>query len=149
MQLYFQRVEGVVKTEVGYSNGKFSPVTYEAVCAGHTGHVEVVKVWYRPAVVSADKLLKLWDERHDVESMNKQGNDVGRSYASAVYWDDDEGKTAGLKWKEDALSRGIKVASELDEAKEYTTAEDYHQRYLEKKGQDASVGSKKHIRCYG
>lgn len=150
VELAFQRVVGVVRTEVGYSNGNLPRVTYEAVCSGRTGSAEVVRVTYDLAVVSLTELLKVWEGRHDPTSMNKQGNDVGTQYRSGVYYNDDEQKAEIEKWKADATSRLSRpVVSEIAPVRNYCSAEEYHQRYLEKKGQSAQKGAGTRIRCYG
>lgn len=154
VELAFQRVPGVTKTEVGYSNGKFSPVSYDAVCTGASGHAEVVRVFYNPAEVAVEDLLKLWEQRHDVTSLNKQGNDRGTQYRSAIFYpsqDGEEQKAAALAWKAAAEGKmGMKkVVTEIAEESGYNAAEEFHQQYLERKGQDASKGATSHIRCYG
>eukprot|EP00177_Eucheuma_denticulatum_P000761 GFKZ01001373.1.p1 GENE.GFKZ01001373.1~~GFKZ01001373.1.p1 ORF type:complete len:659 (+),score=88.98 GFKZ01001373.1:86-2062(+) len=150
VELAFQRVMGVVKTEVGYTNGRIPRVTYDAVCSGLTGSAEVVRVTYDPAVVSLAELLKLWESRHDPTSLNKQGNDVGTQYRSGVYYNDDEQAAEIEAWKKDADSRLKKaVVSEIAPVSNYCTAEEYHQQYLEKKGQSAAKGDTTRIRCYG
>lgn len=150
VELAFQRVVGVVQTEVGYSNGHLSRVTYEAVCTGRTGSAEVVRVTYDPAVVSLTELLKVWEGRHDPTSMNKQGNDIGTQYRSAIYYHDEEQAAEIAKWKADAEAKFPKpVVTEIAPVSNYCTAEGYHQKYLENKGQTAAKGATAHIRCYG
>lgn len=150
VELAFQRVVGVVQTEVGYSNGHLSRVTYEAVCTGQTGSAEVVRVTYDPSAVSLTELLKIWESRHDPTSMNKQGNDVGTQYRSAVYFYDEEQAAEIAKWKADAESRLQKsIVTDIKPVNNYCPAEGYHQRYLEKKGQNAAKGATARIRCYG
>lgn len=149
VELAFQRQEGVLRSEVGFSNGKFSPVSYDAVCTGRSGHAEVVRVWYDPAEVDLSTLIALWEDRHDVTSLNKQGNDRGTQYRSALFWSDDAGKDAATAWHSSKLAAGVKVVTDVAEEAGYSAAEPYHQKYLERGGQDASKGSTKRIRCYG
>lgn len=150
VELAFQRERGVVRTEVGYANGATAQVSYQAVCTGRTGHAEVVKVWYRPAEVSFERLLELWESRHDVTSKNKQGNDRGTQYRSALFYTDDEQKMTALKWRKDANERlGGRVVADIGPVTTYCAAEDVHQRYLERRGQSAAKDAKSTIRCYG
>lgn len=150
VELAFQRENGVTRTEVGYANGKSERVTYETVCTGQSGHAEVVKVWYRRDVTSFQRLLELWESRHDVTSKNRQGNDVGTQYRSAVFYVDDQQKEALAKWGAEANARyGGRVVADIVPLRNYCAAEAYHQRYLERRGQSAAKGATAHIRCYG
>lgn len=149
VELAFQRVAGVLETEVGYAGGKSKKTDYKAVCGGQTGHAEVVKVVYDPKVVGFEKLLEVWEERHDPTSLNKQGNDRGTQYRSALFYSTEEQKEKAMKWKEDRMAKGKNIVTEICELKNYSAAEDYHQHYLEKKGQSAEKGASSKIRCYG
>jgi peptide-methionine (S)-S-oxide reductase len=150
VELSFQRATGVTRTEVGYSNGDFSPVSYDAVCTGRTGHAEVVRVWYDSGETSLMKMLELWEERHDVTSLNKQGNDRGTQYRSAIFYHNDEQKKIVDEWKEMAVARLNKpIVSDIALESGYNAAEPYHQKYLEARGQSAKTGDSSHIRCYG
>lgn len=150
VELAFQRVVGVMSTEVGYSNGKFSPVTYDAVCSGHTGAAEVVRVKYDENTVSLRELLDVWASRHDPTSLNKQGNDVGTQYRSAIYYFDDAQADMVRHWMDGAKQQfSGDLVTDVAVVNNYCPAEQYHQRYLEKKGQSAAKGDTKRIRCYG
>lgn len=150
VELAFQRVDGVLQTEVGYSNGMSDRLTYEEVCSGDTDAAEVVKVTYDSDVVSFRKLLDVWESRHDPTSLNKQGNDEGTQYRSALYVTDADQKEEVLAWKEEAEQRlGSDIVTDIAEVNNYCPAEEYHQRYLEKKGQNAAKGASERIRCYG
>lgn len=149
VQLAFQRVTGVVSTEVGYSNGQEEPLSYEQVCSGTTGANEVVAVEYDPKVVGLPELIKVWESRHDVTSVNRQGNDVGTQYRSGVYWENDDQREMVENWKTQTVESGVNVATEIGKVVNYVRAEEYHQRYLEKKGQSAEKGETEQIRCYG
>lgn len=150
VELAFQRVEGVLSTEVGYSNGKMAPLTYEAVCTGATGAAEVVRIKFDEDKVSLGALLAVWESRHDVTSLNKQGNDVGTQYRSALFYFDEGQRDAIDKWRREAGTRlGKEVVTEIAAVDKYCAAEEYHQRYLEKKGQSAAKGATTRIRCYG
>ncbi|PXF45646.1 hypothetical protein BWQ96_04550 [Gracilariopsis chorda] len=150
VELAFQRVAGVISTEVGYSNGKMERITYDAICTGATGAAEVVRVLYDPSVVYVGDLLRVWESRHDPTSLNKQGNDTGTQYRSAIYYNDEDQAEEIRQWIAEAATRHSKeIVTDIAPVKNYCAAEEYHQRYLEKKGQDAQKGSTAYIRCYG
>jgi len=164
LELAFQRVPGVVKTSVGYTQGKVEKPTYEQVCSGGTGHTEAVQVTYDPSAVGYGDLLDTFFERTDPTTLNRQGGDRGTQYRSGIYYHTPEQQTTAQKALEDVQSkidagsfRGTaekKVVVELLPAGDYYLAEDYHQQYLEKGGrfnqpQSAQKGCKDNIRCYG
>lgn len=150
VELAFQRHPGVLRTEVGYSNGKMSPVSYEAVCTGRTGHAEVVRVWYNPSEVSYRGLIDLWESRHDITTKDRQGNDRGPQYRSAIFYHSDAQKEEALKWLEEVKAKKNKpVVTDVAPVSGYSAAEGYHQQYLEKRGQSAKKGATARIRCYG
>ncbi len=133
----FQRLQGVAATVVGYSGGVHADPTYEDVCSGRTGHVEVVEVTFDPAEVSYEDLLALFWEIHDPTTSNRQGPDVGTQYRSAIFYADDEQEAAARASKE-ALARSGRhtraIVTEITAASEFYPAEDYHQNYFEKRG---------------
>lgn len=156
IELAYQRVPGVVKTEVGYTQGHAPNPTYEAVCSGRTGHTEAVRVQFDPTVVSYDDLLNLLWSRIDPTAVNRQGNDVGTQYRAGIYYYSPEqeqvARESMAKVQEKLGSR--KVGTELLPAKKWFRAESYHQQYLSKggrfgTGQSAEKGCKDTIRCYG
>ncbi len=130
-------VPGVVSTAVGYMGGTSSDPTYPLVCTGTTGHAEIVMVAYDPARTSIYDLLKVFWENHDPTQGNRQGNDIGTQYRSAVYWTTDE-QEAWVRATHDAYNDVLAahhlgpITSELDEAgdKIFWYAEEYHQQYL-------------------
>ena len=131
----FRQVKGVVSTAVGYSGGHFPNPTYKDVCAGRTGHAEVVQVNYDPASVSYDDLLKVFWENHDPTTLNRQGPDVGAQYRSAIFFHTPQ-QEAAAKASKEKLQPGYKnkIVTEVTPASEFHPAEDYHQQYLEKRG---------------
>ena len=133
----FQEVEGVVSTAVGYSGGHLQKPTYQDVCSGRTGHAEVVQVEYDPAKVSYDRLLDVFWDNHDPTTVNRQGPDVGEQYRSAIFFHTPE-QEAAAKASKARLERSGRYArpivTEITPASEFWRAEDYHQRYLEKRG---------------
>jgi peptide-methionine (S)-S-oxide reductase len=133
----FWTITGVYSTSVGYAAGVTPNPTYEEVCSGHTGHTEVVRVVYDPAVVSYDSLLRVFWESHDPTQGMRQGNDVGTQYRSGVYWHDEAQRDAAERsrkaYGEQLRAAGFgAVTTEVLPAPEFYYAEDYHQQYLAK-----------------
>ncbi|XWS51554.1 hypothetical protein CRYUN_Cryun12cG0186500 [Craigia yunnanensis] len=155
VELVFQRVPGVTKTEVGYTQGFMHNPSYEDVCSGTTNHSEVVRVQYDPKEGSYDTLLDAFWARHDPTTLNRQGNDVGTQYRSGIYFYTPEQEKAALESLEKQqklLNR--KIVTEILPAKKFYRAEEYHQQYLAKGGrfgfkQSAEKGCNDPIRCYG
>ncbi len=136
----FRQVKGVKTTAVGYSGGSFENPTYEDVCSGQTGHAEVVQVEFDPKRVSYDQLLDLFWEIHDPTTENRQGPDVGSQYRSAIFFHGPEQEAAARasKAREAQSGRfGEPIVTEITPASTFYMAEDYHQRYLEKRGRAA------------
>ena len=124
-------------TSVGYAGGDHDEPSYELVCAGITGHAEVVKVDYDPTIVSLMQLLKIFWECHDPTQGMRQGNDVGTQYRSGIYFTSREQKTDADAIKESynkvLSAEGLsEVTTEILPLEEYYYAEDYHQQYLAK-----------------
>ncbi len=133
----FRNVEGVVETEVGYTGGRTENPTYKEVCAGDTGHAEAVKVTYDPERVSYDELLEVFWNAHDPTQVNRQGPDVGDQYRSAIFYHTPEQAEAARESKQalEAAKRFTRpIATRLEEAGPFYRAEEYHQKYLEKRG---------------
>jgi len=135
----FWQLPGVVETEVGYQGGSAIRPTYREVCTGLTGHAEVVKVVYNPTAVSTRDVLATFWENHDPTQGNRQGNDVGTQYRSAIYWTDAEQELEVLRTL-DEFSEVLRAANigpittEIAPAEQHTfwPAEEYHQKYLQK-----------------
>ena len=133
----FWQAEGVYTTAVGYAGGITPNPTYQEVCTGLTGHTEAVLVVYDPSVVSYEHLLKLFWENHDPTQGNRQGNDVGTQYRSAIYTFDDAQRTAAEASRE-RYQRALtdagfgEITTEIADAGAFYYAEDYHQQYLSK-----------------
>jgi peptide-methionine (S)-S-oxide reductase len=133
----FRQVPGVVDTAVGYTGGHLANPTYEDVCTDQTGHAEAVRVEFDPARVSYDQLLDVFWENHDPTTKNRQGPDVGTQYRSAIFFHDADQEKAAKESRERQEKSGRyrrPVVTEIVPAKEFWRAEDYHQRYLEKRG---------------
>ncbi len=135
----FMKVKGVVQTEVGYMGGHTGSPTYRDVCTDRTGHAEVVQVTYDDSAVSYEQLLDVFWKSHDPTQKNRQGPDVGTQYRSAVFYHDEEQRSSAERSKEtmDASGRFKRpVATMLEKAGPFWRAEEYHQKYLQKKGLD-------------
>ena len=133
----FRRIKGVTGTAVGYMGGTLKNPTYKDVCTDRTGHAETVQVEYDPAVLSYEELLKVFWENHDPTTFNRQGPDVGTQYRSAVFYYSPEQQAAALAYKEKLQKNGKykrPIVTEIVPAPEFYRAEEYHQRYLEKRG---------------
>ncbi|MGI8965918.1 MAG: peptide-methionine (S)-S-oxide reductase MsrA [Limisphaerales bacterium] len=130
----FGQLKGVASTRVGYLGGSFENPTYEDVCSGETGHAEVVEVTYDPAQISYDDLLAVFWTRHDPTTLNRQGPDVGDQYRSAIFFQTTEQEAAARASKTKFQSHFENpIVTEITPASEFYPAEDYHQRYLEKR----------------
>jgi peptide-methionine (S)-S-oxide reductase len=138
----FRRLKGVTDTAVGYSGGTMENPTYQDVCSDRTGHAEVVQVEYDPAQVSYEDLLDLFWETHDPTQINRQGPDFGTQYRSVIFTHTPEQAEAAGASKQ-ALEKSRRysrpVATRIEPAGPFYRAEEYHQRYLEKRGR-ASCG---------
>ncbi len=133
----FRKVQGVVSTTVGYSGGTFENPTYKDVCSGETGHAEVVQLEYDPTKVSYEDLLDVFWRIHDPTTLNRQGPDVGTQYRSAIFFHTPEQAAVAIASKEKLQKSGHftkPIVTEITPASEFYRAEDYHQRYLEKRG---------------
>lgn len=130
----FWQLEGVVSTSVGYAGGYTPNPTYEEVCSGKTGHTEVVRVVFDPAVISLEELLKAFWEKHDPTQGMRQGNDLGTQYRSAIYvYNEQQAQTAECtKQAYQALLGNTSITTEVLPAGPYYYAENYHQQYLAK-----------------
>lgn len=133
----FRRIPGVIEAESGYSGGTMENPTYKDVCTDRTGHAEVVQVTFDPAKVSYDKLLDAFWAIHDPTQVNRQGPDFGTQYRTAIFYYSPEQEAAAKKSKA-ALEASAKlrrpIATEITPAGTFYRAEEYHQRYLEKRG---------------
>ncbi|MDP9243308.1 MAG: peptide-methionine (S)-S-oxide reductase MsrA [Actinomycetota bacterium] len=131
----FRQTEGVLATEVGYSGGVTEDPTYQEVCTDRTGHAEVVRVEFDPSRISYDALLDVFWGLHDPTTVNRQGPDVGSQYRSAIFVSDAEQKDVAEASKARAQERFRRpIVTEITPATDFYPAEEYHQRYLEKRG---------------
>ena len=133
----FRRVKGVRDAAVGYTGGRLESPTYRAVCTGRTGHAEAVRVWFDPKVVSYEKLLAVFWLCHDPTTLNRQGPDVGSQYRSAIFTQNAAQQAAAEASKAKTQAAGGLpglIVTEILPAGAFYRAEEYHQRYLEKRG---------------
>jgi peptide-methionine (S)-S-oxide reductase len=133
----FRQIPGVLGTRVGYTGGRLDQPTYKDVCTDATGHAEAVEVTYDPSRVSYDDLLRAFWENHDPTTLNRQGPDVGTQYRSAIFYQSDAQRDAATASKA-ALEKSGRfrrpIVTQIVPAEPFWPAEEYHQRYLEKRG---------------
>jgi methionine-S-sulfoxide reductase len=133
-EIKFSNIEGVIKTEVGYCGGNTSTTTYKEVCSGNTNHAEVVKLDFDEKVITYEKILKIFFQIHDPTTLNSQGPDFGTQYRSEIFYLNDNQKKVAEKVLKDVNERlSGKVVTKISLLKNYCPAEEYHQKYLEKK----------------
>ena len=135
----FRRIKGVVDAAVGYMGGHVKNPTYEMVCTDQTGHAEVVQVTYDPAVITYEQLLDAFWNMHDPTTPDRQGWDFGSQYRSVIFCHDENQKAAAeasKKQLEEAGQFDAPIVTEIVAAGPFYRAEEYHQRYLEKTGQE-------------
>ena len=133
-EIKFSKLDGIIKTEVGYCGGNNAETNYKEVCTGTTNHAEVVKLDFDPKVISYEKILEYFFEIHDPTTLNSQGPDFGTQYRSEIFYLNDEQKNIAEKMVEkENIKLSGKVVTKISLVKNYCTAEEYHQRYLEKR----------------
>ena len=133
-EIKFSKLEGVIKTEVGYCGGDNKETNYKEVCIGNTNHAEVVKLDFDPTVISYEKILDFFFEIHDSTTLNSQGPDFGTQYRSEIFYLNDKQKEIA----ENAIDKmnsnlSGKVVTKSSLLNNYSPAEEYHQKYLEKR----------------
>ena len=130
----FGQVNGIIRTEVGYCGGNSSQTTYEEVCGGNTNHAEVVKLEFDPKIISYNKILEYFFNIHDPTTLNMQGPDIGTQYRSEIFYlNESQKKIAEEITNLENKKLSGKVVTKLSLLKNYCPAEEYHQKYLEKK----------------
>ena len=131
LEAVYELVDGVVAVESGYSNGHVLNPTYQQVCEGTTGHVEVVRVEFDPMRITLREVLEIFFTIHDPTTRNRQGNDIGPQYRSGIYYQNAEQEAVARAVIEEADARlGGRVVTELELLDNYSRAEDYHQHYF-------------------
>ena len=133
-EIKFSKLKGVIKTEVGYCGGSSKETTYKEICTGNTNHAEVIKLDFDPEIISYEKILDFFFEIHDSTTLNSQGADFGTQYRSEIFYLSDRQKEIA-KNTIDKMNSNLsgKVVTKLSLLKNYCPAEEYHQRYLEKR----------------
>ena len=130
----YGQLEGVYRTEVGYCGGNSPNTNYREVCTGTTNHAEAVKLEFDPKVISYDEIIRKFFEFHDPTTLNSQGPDFGTQYRSEIFYLNDEQKKIAQKvMNEENVRLSGRVVTKLSELKNYCVAEEYHQKYLEKR----------------
>lgn len=132
VEAIFQQVEGVLKVKSGYCGGHVKNPTYEEVCSKTTGHAEVAQIVFDPKVISYDELLEIFWKTHDPTTLNRQGNDVGPQYRSAVFYHNEEQKKKASYYKEELEKNKVfdrPIVTTIEPYKNYSEAENYHQNY--------------------
>ena len=133
-EIKFSKLEGVIKTEVGYCGGDSVQTSYKEVCSGTTNHAEVVKLEFDPKIITYEKLLKFFYEIHDPTTLNSQGPDFGTQYRSEIFYLNEQQKNMAEKiTNEENNKLSEKIVTKISLVKNYCTAEEYHQKYLEKR----------------
>ncbi|MGH9459425.1 MAG: peptide-methionine (S)-S-oxide reductase MsrA [Thermoanaerobaculia bacterium] len=131
----FRTMPGVIETEVGYTGGDFVNPRYHDVKTGKTGHAESIRIVFDPSRVSYEEILRYFFRLHDPTTKNRQGNDMGSQYRSAIFYEDEEQKRVAEKVRAEVDASGKwprPVVTEIVPAKVFYSAEDYHQDYLQK-----------------
>ena len=133
-EIKFNKLNGVIKTEVGYCGGNIADVSYEEVCTGKTNHAEVVKIEFDSSKISYEDILNYFFEIHDPTTIDRQGPDVGSQYRSEIFYSNNSQKLiAESILKKNNKKFNNKIVTKISELKNYCKAEEYHQKYLEKK----------------
>lgn len=126
---------GVLNTEVGYTGGQLANPKYTDVKTGQTGHAEAIQIQFNPEIISYSQILEAFFRLHDPTTMNRQGNDIGTQYRSAIFYFDETQKNSALEMKEKVQKQGRwknPITTEITPAATFYSAEDYHQDYLQK-----------------
>lgn len=136
VEFYLKKLDGVLKTEVGYTGGQQNNPSYEDVCAGNSGHFEAIRVVYDPEKLSYEALIKYFFEIHDPTQANGQGPDIGEQYLSVIFYYDEKQKHVAEKIKSELEKRGYKIATQILPISIFWPAETYHQDYYTKTGKN-------------
>ena len=134
LEAAFNRLQGVFEAVSGYMGGHVERPSYAQVCNGETGHAEVVQVRFDPQAISYRDLLEVFFDLHDPTTLNRQGNDVGSQYRSAIFWHSPEQRAEAERMVAEQSERGVfprRIVTQIAAATTFWPAEDYHQRYFE------------------
>ena len=130
----YENILGITSTECGYCGGKSPKISYKEVCGGDTEHVEVVKVEFDPKIITYEKITRLFFKFHDPTTLNRQGSNTGYQYRSEIFYKNDEEKNIAEKVLNEVNQKlNGKVVTKISKEKNYCKAEEYHQKYFQKK----------------
>ncbi len=133
-EIKFSKIEGIIKTEVGYCGGNSPTTNYKEVCTGNTNHAEVVKLDFDEKIITYEKILKIFFQIHDPTTLNSQGPDFGTQYRSEIFYLNNNQKIIAEKVLEEMNERlSGKVVTKISLLNNYCPAEEHHQKYLEKR----------------
>jgi len=133
-EIKFSKIDGIIKTEVGYCGGNSPTTSYKEVCTGKTNHAEVVKLDFDEKIITYERILKIFFQIHDPTTLNSQGPDFGTQYRSEIFYLNDNQRKIAEKVLQNINERlSGKVVTKISLLKNYCPAEEYHQKYLEKK----------------
>ena len=133
-EIKFSKIDGIIRTEVGYCGGNSKTTTYKEVCTGNTNHAEVVKLEFDEKIISYEKILNTFFAIHDPTTLNSQGPDFGTQYRSEIFYLNDNQKNIAEKVLNKINQKlSGKVVTKISLLKNYCPAEEYHQKYLEKR----------------
>jgi peptide-methionine (S)-S-oxide reductase len=135
----FQELKGVIKVTSGYSGGKMADPSYEEVCSGTTGHAECLQIVYDPSIITFNELLEVFWKSHDPTTLNRQGNDVGTQYRSAIFYHNEEQRQKAEHYKAELDKSGAydkPIVTEITPFTKFYPAEDYHQNYYNTHGSE-------------
>ena len=133
-EIKFSKIDGIIKTEVGYCGGSSPSTTYKEVCTGNTNHAEVVRLDFDEKIITYEKILKIFFKIHDPTTLNSQGPDFGTQYRSEIFYLNDNQKKIAEKVLQDENIKLLgKIVTKISLIKNYCPAEEYHQKYLEKR----------------
>lgn len=134
VQTFYNQINGVAKTTVGYCGGSAKKPTYEQVSTGRTGHAESIEVLFDPKKISYEELVKFFFETHDPTQIGGQGPDIGNQYRSVIFYINDKQKQVAIEIIDLLKDRGYNISTEVKKATKFWPAEDYHQNYYDKVG---------------
>lgn len=137
VEAVFQQLNGVISVESGYSGGTIENPTYKEVCSGETGHAEVAQITYNPKILTFEEVLEVFWKVHDPTSLNRQGEDVGTQYRSAIFYHNDEQlaiSKAYIQQLNEKKTFGKPIVTTLEKFEKFYKAEDYHQNYFNENG---------------
>ena len=135
VEYYFKRLKGVTKTVVGFMGGEMEKPTYKQVKTGTTGHLETIEVTYDPEQVSYEALVRYFFEIHNFEQADGQGIDIGTQYLSAIWFNDLAERDTAIRVFGELMQMGYNPVTQIREARTFYPAEDYHQDYLDQRGE--------------